>query len=170
MSRRRVALARSLDEPTAGMNESETAEMTTIIGGLKAQGRSIPLIEHKLDPVMRLSDRVIAMDDGRLRHTRQKNRILSPQFGDNGLIEGDISRDIRCSGRCGQYHPHIDSLWPVVSQMPKSHRPGQLRFFKKEPLPYAKSRSNTGAIASASFAMPAAVGCSSGSGGRSIPS
>ncbi len=74
-NRRRVEIARALalhprllllDEPTAGMNESETAEMTTIIGGLKAQGHTILLIEHKLDLVMRLSDRVIAMDDGRI--------------------------------------------------------------------------------------------------------
>ena len=72
-NRRRVEIARALalhpqllllDEPTAGMNESETAEMTDIIGGLKAEGHSILLIEHKLDLVMRLSDRVIAMDDG----------------------------------------------------------------------------------------------------------
>jgi branched-chain amino acid transport system ATP-binding protein len=72
-NRRRVEIARALalhprllllDEPTAGMNESETAEMTTIIGGLKAGGHTILLIEHKLDLVMQLSDRVIAMDDG----------------------------------------------------------------------------------------------------------
>ena len=74
-NRRRVEIARALalhprllllDEPTAGMNESETAEMTAIIGRLKAEGRTILLIEHKLDLVMRLSDRVIAMDDGRI--------------------------------------------------------------------------------------------------------
>jgi branched-chain amino acid transport system ATP-binding protein len=54
-----------MDEPTAGMNESETAEMQEIIGGLKARGQTILLIEHKLEMVMRLSDRVMAMDDGR---------------------------------------------------------------------------------------------------------
>jgi branched-chain amino acid transport system ATP-binding protein len=53
-----------LDEPTAGMNETETAEMMEIIGGLKARGLSIILIEHKLDLVMRLSDRVLVMDNG----------------------------------------------------------------------------------------------------------
>ncbi len=73
-NRRRVEIARALalhprlllmDEPTAGMNESETAEMQEIIGRLKAGGQTILLIEHKLEMVMRLSDRVIAMDDGR---------------------------------------------------------------------------------------------------------
>ena len=72
-NRRRVEIARALalrprllllDEPTAGMNETETAEMAGIIARLKAAGQTILLIEHKLDLVMRLSDRVIAMDDG----------------------------------------------------------------------------------------------------------
>ena len=72
-NRRRLELARALalrprllllDEPTAGMNETETTEMEGVIAGLKASGLTILLIEHKLDMVMRLSDRVVAMDDG----------------------------------------------------------------------------------------------------------
>ena len=38
--------------------------MQAIIGELKARGQTILLIEHKLDLVMQLSDRVIAMADG----------------------------------------------------------------------------------------------------------
>lgn len=73
-NRRRVEIARALaarprllllDEPTAGMNPTETAEMLEIIAGLKARGQTILLIEHKLDMVMRLSDRVVVLDDGR---------------------------------------------------------------------------------------------------------
>jgi len=72
-NRRRVEIARALalrprllllDEPTAGMNQTETVEMLEIIRRLKDQGMSILLIEHKLDLVMRLSDRVVVMDDG----------------------------------------------------------------------------------------------------------
>jgi branched-chain amino acid transport system ATP-binding protein len=72
-NRRRVEIARALalkprllllDEPTAGMNESETAEMLEIIRALKARGQTIVLIEHKLDLVMELSDRVVVLDDG----------------------------------------------------------------------------------------------------------
>jgi branched-chain amino acid transport system ATP-binding protein len=71
-NRRRLEIARALslrprvlflDEPTAGMNPTETAEMLEIIRGLKGRF-TILLIEHKLDLVMRLSDRVIVMDDG----------------------------------------------------------------------------------------------------------
>ncbi|CAN7307928.1 ABC transporter ATP-binding protein [Variovorax sp. LjRoot178] len=73
-NRRRVEIARALalkprllllDEPTAGMNESETAEMLEIIRTLKARGQTILLIEHKLDLVMQLSDRMVVLDDGR---------------------------------------------------------------------------------------------------------
>jgi len=73
-NRRRVEIARALalgpkllllDEPTAGMNPTETAEMLVLIRQLKAEGLTILLIEHKLDMVMQLSDRVVVMDDGR---------------------------------------------------------------------------------------------------------
>jgi ABC-2 type transport system ATP-binding protein len=53
-----------LDEPTAGMNPTETDEMQALIGTLKAHGMTILLIEHKLDLVMNLSDRVYVLDDG----------------------------------------------------------------------------------------------------------
>ncbi|NVH71065.1 ABC transporter ATP-binding protein [Paraburkholderia sp. JPY432] len=73
-NRRRVEIARALalrprilllDEPTAGMNESETAEMLELILELKRDGLTILLIEHKLDLVMQLSDRVLVLEDGR---------------------------------------------------------------------------------------------------------
>ncbi|OKO88998.1 branched-chain amino acid ABC transporter ATP-binding protein [Bradyrhizobium sp. NAS80.1] len=73
-NRRRVEIARALalrprllllDEPTAGMNPTETAEMQALVAELKAEGLTILLIEHKLEMVMRLSDRVIVMDEGR---------------------------------------------------------------------------------------------------------
>ena len=72
-NRRRLEIARALalrprllllDEPTAGMNQTETAEMQALIGALKGEGLTILLIEHKLDMVMQLSDRVVVMDNG----------------------------------------------------------------------------------------------------------
>src|SRR5271165_4316820 len=50
--------------PTAGMNPTETAEMQTLIAALKERGLTILLIEHKLEMVMQLSDRIYVLDDG----------------------------------------------------------------------------------------------------------
>ena len=74
-NRRRTEIARAhisepklllLDEPTAGMNQSETAEVLEQLQHLKAQGHTILLVEHKIDLVTALSDRVLAMDGGRI--------------------------------------------------------------------------------------------------------
>ncbi len=46
------------------MNQTETAEMQELIGDLKEEGLTILLIEHKLEMVMQLSDRVVVMDEG----------------------------------------------------------------------------------------------------------
>jgi branched-chain amino acid transport system ATP-binding protein len=54
-----------LDEPTAGMNSSETAEMTAFIRSLRSRlGVAILLIEHDMRVVMGISDRVTVLDYG----------------------------------------------------------------------------------------------------------
>jgi branched-chain amino acid transport system ATP-binding protein len=72
-NRRRLEIARALalkprllllDEPTAGMNPTETDEMLEILYTLKQRGLTILLIEHKLSLVLQLSDRVMVMDNG----------------------------------------------------------------------------------------------------------
>jgi branched-chain amino acid transport system ATP-binding protein len=74
-NRRRVEIARALalhprllllDEPTAGMNPTETAEMLEVIRTIKQRGLTILLIEHKLELVMQISDHVVVMDDGQV--------------------------------------------------------------------------------------------------------
>jgi len=71
---RRLEIARALatdpkllllDEPTAGMNSSETAEMTDFIRSLRTRlGLTILLIEHDMRVVMGISDRVTVLDYG----------------------------------------------------------------------------------------------------------
>jgi branched-chain amino acid transport system ATP-binding protein len=54
-----------LDEPTAGMNPNETANLTRLIGRLRGElGLTVLLIEHDMRVVMGISDRVTVLDHG----------------------------------------------------------------------------------------------------------
>jgi branched-chain amino acid transport system permease protein len=72
-NRRRTEIARALasqprllllDEPTAGMNPAETLELADQIKSLNRLGLTIVLIEHKLDVVVSLADKVVVLDHG----------------------------------------------------------------------------------------------------------
>ena len=72
-NRRRTEIARALaaqpqllmlDEPTAGMNPAETLELADQIAGFNRLGLTILLIEHKLDVVAMLADKVVVLDHG----------------------------------------------------------------------------------------------------------
>lgn len=54
-----------LDEPTTSLTARETSRLFEIIARLKRQGVSIIYISHALDDVLKLSDRVLVMRDGR---------------------------------------------------------------------------------------------------------
>jgi branched-chain amino acid transport system ATP-binding protein len=74
-NRRRLEIARAmasepklilLDEPTAGMNPRETRELTGLVGKLRDEkGFTIVLIEHDMQVVKGVSDRVVVLDYGR---------------------------------------------------------------------------------------------------------
>jgi branched-chain amino acid transport system ATP-binding protein len=56
-----------LDEPAAGLNAAETAEMAVIITDLRdALGITVLLVEHDMGLVMGIADRVSVLDFGRL--------------------------------------------------------------------------------------------------------
>ena len=55
-----------LDEPAAGMNPSESAELLRFIRELKERGYTVLLIEHDMSVVMNISDRIYVMDHGKL--------------------------------------------------------------------------------------------------------
>jgi branched-chain amino acid transport system ATP-binding protein len=56
-----------LDEPVAGMNVDESAEMArSIVQSREALGISIVLVEHDMPFVMGLADRVTVLDFGRV--------------------------------------------------------------------------------------------------------
>jgi len=72
---RRLEIARALatkpeilllDEPAAGMNEAETERLGELIEAIRDRGVTVVLIEHHMNLVMAVSDRVVVMQNGRL--------------------------------------------------------------------------------------------------------
>ena len=70
---RRLEIARALatgaelillDEPAAGMNPSETASLAGLVERIRDRGVTVLLIEHHMNVVMRVSDRVAVLDHG----------------------------------------------------------------------------------------------------------
>jgi ABC-type branched-subunit amino acid transport system ATPase component len=53
-----------LDEPAAGMNPSETHELAQLVERIRDRGVTVVLIEHHMNVVMRISDRVAVLDHG----------------------------------------------------------------------------------------------------------
>jgi ABC-type branched-subunit amino acid transport system ATPase component len=70
---RRLEIARALatgaklvllDEPAAGMNPAETADLARLVARMRDRGTTVLLIEHHMNVVMRISDRVAVLDHG----------------------------------------------------------------------------------------------------------
>lgn len=53
-----------LDEPAAGLRHKEKEALGTVLRQLKAEGLSLLLVEHDMDFVMNLTDRIVVMEFG----------------------------------------------------------------------------------------------------------
>ncbi|MEI7444780.1 MAG: ABC transporter ATP-binding protein [Burkholderiales bacterium] len=74
-TQRRVEIARAmmgeprfllLDEPAAGMNETETRTLTDDIRLIRSEGITVFLVEHDMSLVMSVSDKVVVLNFGRM--------------------------------------------------------------------------------------------------------
>lgn len=54
-----------LDEPAAGLNNRETADLSDLIGRIRKRGITVLLVEHDMNLVMEISDYVTVLDQGR---------------------------------------------------------------------------------------------------------
>jgi branched-chain amino acid transport system ATP-binding protein len=90
MARPRLLL---LDEPAAGLNEAETAELAALLCAVRDYGLTIFLVEHNMSLVMDVADQVIVLDLGHLlahgtpRQIQDDRRVIEAYLG----VEAKVS-------------------------------------------------------------------------------
>ncbi|MGH9932262.1 MAG: sugar ABC transporter ATP-binding protein, partial [Pyrinomonadaceae bacterium] len=86
-----------LDEPTAALTDSEVEILFGILNKLRARGVGMIYISHKLDEVLRISDRITVLRDGKSVGTNVSSKWTEPQ-----IIASMVGREV------GDIFPVID--------------------------------------------------------------
>ena len=55
-----------LDEPAAGLNDTETAELAKLLAAIRQSGVTVVLVEHNMPLVMGIADEVLVLEAGRV--------------------------------------------------------------------------------------------------------
>ncbi|WP_432775180.1 ABC transporter ATP-binding protein [Brevibacillus gelatini] len=76
-----------LDEPAAGLNHTETAEMSRMFCDIRDSGTAILLVEHDMDMIMTIADRIVVLDqgtkiaEGTPREIQENPRVIAAYLG-----------------------------------------------------------------------------------------
>ena len=81
-----------LDEPAAGLNDAETAELAELLRAVRDAGISVVVVEHNMSLVMGVADQVIVLDAGSVvaagspREIQQDARVIAAYVGSEGAV------------------------------------------------------------------------------------
>src|SRR5205807_410730 len=80
-----------LDEPTASLNEADSAALLERLLTFREQGIASILISHKLNEVARVADRITVLRDGR---TVDSLDCLTERIEEDRIIRSMVDRDL----------------------------------------------------------------------------
>ncbi|MCY1141023.1 sugar ABC transporter ATP-binding protein [Actinoplanes sp. Pm04-4] len=78
-----------LDEPTAALNDDDSAHLLDLLRGLRDEGITCVIISHKLNEVLAIADRVTILRDGRTITTLDADGLTEDR-----IISGMVGRDL----------------------------------------------------------------------------
>lgn len=80
-----------LDEPTAALNDNDSAALLDIVRGLRDQGVTIVIISHKLNEIAAIADRTTILRDGQTIETIDMH---DPESTQNKIISLMVGREL----------------------------------------------------------------------------
>ncbi len=75
-----------LDEPTSELDEQGTESIVRLLADLKAQGKAILLVEQKFSKMAGLVDRIVVLENGRIRTEGPPGTVLQDEVARRTLI------------------------------------------------------------------------------------
>lgn len=103
-----------LDEPTAALNEEESANLLELIKEFKHQGITSIIISHKLNEIVNVADRITILRDGQTIETLEKEAISEER-----IIRGMVGRDL--TNRYPDRHPNIGEVYFEIKDWTVHH-------------------------------------------------
>jgi putative multiple sugar transport system ATP-binding protein len=80
-----------LDEPTAALNDDDSAHLLGLLRGLRDDGITCVVISHKLNEITAIADRITILRDGRTVETLD---VRAGRVTEERLIAGMVGRDL----------------------------------------------------------------------------
>lgn len=104
------ALSRSvklliLDEPTAALNDEDSAHLLDLLRGLKARGVTSIMISHKLNEIAAIADEITILRDGK---TIETLKVSDGNVDEDRIIKGMVGRDLE--HRFPPYTPSVGDV------------------------------------------------------------
>jgi putative multiple sugar transport system ATP-binding protein len=91
-----------LDEPTAALNDTDSAHLLDLLRGLREQGITCVIISHKLNELAEIADSLTILRDGRTIETLD---MRATEVTEDRIIAGMVGRDLE--HRFPPHEPHI---------------------------------------------------------------